>query len=108
MCSTKSKIRTASGMARLPLAPSRLSKLAADDPAERHALPRAPAQVVRQPQLGILDLPLAGLAAKLQPHFEEHPQPRGADGMPERFQAAVRVDRQLAAQLERAVQHVLP
>ena len=48
------------------------------------------------------------LASQLQPGLEHHPQPGRADRMTERLQPAVRVDRQVAVEVEAARQDVLP
>src|SRR6187401_1967317 len=86
--------------------------LGADDRDERDALAGRAAQIVREGQLAAArdagDLPLASLAAQLQPRLEEHPEPGGADRVAEGLQPAVRVHRQLALEVEGAVQHLLP
>src|SRR5262249_49609493 len=81
---------------------------APDDRHEAHALPRVAAQVVRQSEARVLGLPWARFAAQLEPHLVHHPQPRGADRGPERLETTVRVHRQLAFELEVAVEHVAP
>src|SRR5438445_10236402 len=79
---------------------------------ERHALARRPAQVVGERELPAPrdagDLALARLPAELQPRLEEHAQPGGADRVAEGLEPAVRVHRQLALEVEGAVQHLLP
>src|SRR5688500_12054181 len=86
--------------------------LRADDADERDALARGAAEVVGEGQLAAAahagDLALARLAAQLQPALEQHAQPRGADGVAERLEAAVRIHGQLAVEVERPRQHVLP
>src|SRR4029453_12180033 len=88
------------------------TELRADDADERDALARRAAEVMGESQLAAAthagDLALARLAAQLQPALEQHAQPRGADRVPERLEAAVGIHRQLAVQIERAGQHVLP
>src|SRR5687767_2597454 len=89
-----------------------LAPLRADHADERHALARRAAQIVSERELPPArdagNLPLAGLAAQLQPALEQHPQPRRADRMAERLQPAVRVDGQLALEVEGPRQHFLP
>jgi hypothetical protein len=51
---------------------------------------------------------LPGFAAHLQPALEHHAQPARPHRMPERLQAAVGVDRDLAREVEAALQHLLP
>src|SRR5439155_564616 len=63
---------------------------------ERDAGPRLAAQVVRQPERRIGELAVPGLITELLPALEEHPQPAGADRMPEALEAAGRVDGTLA------------
>src|SRR5262247_1501339 len=86
--------------------------LRADDADERDALARRAAEVMGESQLPAAahagDLALARLAAQLQPALEPHAKPGGADRMAERLQAAVGIHRQLAVQIERPRQHVLP
>src|SRR5712664_334604 len=86
--------------------------LRSDDADERDALARRAAEVVGEGQLAAAadggDLTLAGLAAKLQPALEQHAEPGGADRVAERLEAAVGIHRQLAVEIERAGQHVLP
>src|SRR5215813_2368040 len=86
--------------------------LRADDADERDALARRAAEVMGEGQLPAAahagDLALARLAAQLQPALEQHAQPRGADGMAERLEPAVGVHGQLAVEVERPGQHVLP
>jgi hypothetical protein len=57
---------------------------------ERELPPRAPPG----------DLALAGLAAQLRARLEGMRRPEAPIGWPERFQAAVRVDRELAVEIE--------
>src|ERR1700683_3204415 len=85
-----------------------LTDLAADYRYEADASARRSAKVVRQSDLRFLDLPRARFAAHLQPHFVHHPQPRCADRLPERLEAAVGIDRQLTFEVEEPVHHVLP
>ena len=55
------------------------------------------------------DLAVLGrLAAELQPRLEHHAQARRADRVAEALQAAVGVHRQVAVEVERAGQHLLP
>src|SRR4029077_4252969 len=79
---------------------------------ERHALARRPAEVVRERELAAPrdagDLALASLAAELQPRLEEHAQPGGADRVAEGLEPAVRIHRELALEVEGAVEHFLP
>src|SRR5690606_15918634 len=75
---------------------------------ERHATTWTAAQVVGERQVRVVQLPLARLATELQPAFVEHAQAAGADRMTERLQPAVGIDRQPPAELERAVEDVLP
>src|SRR4030088_1336901 len=64
--------------------------LGADDADEADALAGRAAQVVGEPQLlPVGNLAPARLASQLQPAFEEHAQPTGADGMAEALQATV-------------------
>ena len=56
----------------------------------------------------LVDLPLGRrFAAQLQPALEEHPQARRADGVSEALESAVRVDRQVAVEVERAGEDLL-
>src|SRR5437879_6979700 len=84
-----------------------LAPLRADHAHERDALARRAAEVVGEGELAPArdagDLPLARFAAQLQPALEQHAQPRGADRMTERLEAAVGIDGQLA--LERSEEH---
>ena len=48
------------------------------------------------------------LAPKLQPALEEHAEAGGADPVAEGLQATVRIDRQLAVVVERALEDFLP
>src|SRR3989442_3199366 len=70
-----------------------LAPLRADHAHERDALARRAAEVVGEGELAPArdagDLPLARFAAQLQPALEQHAQPRGADRMTERLEAAV-------------------
>src|SRR5215813_5398083 len=81
-----------------------LAPLRADDAHERDALPGRAAEIVRErevaPARDAGDLPLARLAAQLQPALEQHAQAIRADRMAERFEATVRVDGQLAFEIE--------
>src|SRR5689334_10346331 len=61
----------------------------ADDRHEAHAPSGRAAEVVRQPELGIRDLPRAGFAAELEPHLVHHAKPARADRVAEALQAAV-------------------
>src|SRR5262249_26797566 len=89
-----------------------LAPLRADDAHERDALPGRAAEIVRERELPPArdagDLPLARFTAKLQPAFEQHAQPRGADRVTERLQTAVGIHGQLAVEVERAGEHFLP
>ena len=75
-------------------------------------LPRRAAEVVGEGQLAPArhadDLPLGGLAPELKPALEEYAEAGGADGMAERFEPAVGVDRQLALEVVGAGEHFLP
>src|SRR4051794_3033831 len=87
--------------------------LRAHDRYEGHAPPRLASEVVGQCQLAAGfeagDAALLGsLAPELEPALEHHPQTRSADGVTERLEAAIRVHRQLAVEIERAGQHLLP
>src|SRR5262245_33834764 len=57
--------------------------LHADDRDEAHAATRRAAEVMREPELRILDLSRTGFAAQLEPHLVHHAEPAGADRMPE-------------------------
>src|SRR5512136_1784510 len=61
---------------------------------------RYASHVVRQSDLGILDLPRASLALELLVHLIHHAQAAGPDGMAEALQAAVGLTRYLAVQIE--------
>src|SRR5215472_1958559 len=87
---------------------SRLAQRVSDDRDEAHAPAGRTAQVVSQPELRVLDLPGAGFAAELQPHLVHHAQPRGADRMTERLQAAVGIHRLGALEVEAPFLLVLP
>src|SRR5881296_3410590 len=84
-----------------------LAPLRADHAHERDALARRAAEVVGEGELAPArdagDLPLARFAAQLQPALEQHAQPRGADRMTERLEAAHAV-RVLAAAARRSGQ----
>src|SRR5437868_8033784 len=86
--------------------------LRSDDADERDALARRAAEVMGEGELAAAahagDLPLARLAAQLQPALEQHAQTGGADRMAERLQPAVGIDGQLAVEVVGAGQHVLP
>src|SRR5256886_14881155 len=81
-----------------------LAPLRADHAHERDAFAGRAAEVVgereRAPARDAGDLPLARLAAQLQPALEQHPQTGGADRVAERLQPAVGIDGQLALQVE--------
>src|SRR5688500_636667 len=89
-----------------------LAPLRADHADERHALARRAAQIVSERELAPArnagDLPLARLAAQLEPALEQHPEPRGAYRMAERLEPAVGVHGQLALEVEGAREHLLP
>src|SRR3989454_10001660 len=89
-----------------------LAPLRADHAHERDALARRAAEVVGEGELAPArdagDLPLARFAAQLQPALEQHAQPRGADRMTERLEAAVGIDGQLALEVEGAGEDFLP
>src|SRR5690606_4149079 len=87
---------------------ARSAELRADHRDERDVTARSPTEVVREAEPRIGQLPLSRLAPELQPALVEHPQAAGTNGMAEGLQAAVRVHRQPAAELERTVQNVLP
>src|SRR6187402_1636153 len=80
----------------------------ADDGDEAHATTGRAAQVVGEAELGVVDLTRASLAAELEPHLVHHPQARSADGVAEALEAAVRVDRLRALEVEAAIHDVLP
>src|SRR5579864_281215 len=65
------------------------------------------ADVVREGDGGPRDLALAGLAAELKRVLVDHPHAGGAGRMAERLETAVGVDRELAAERERAASDVL-
>src|SRR5262245_24755645 len=68
-------------------------------PEHHHARDRArPPYVVRQPELRVLHLALAGLAAKLRHALRDHAHAARADRMPERLEAPARVDREAAVE----------
>src|SRR5262249_4392140 len=89
-----------------------LAPLRADDAHERDALPGRAAEIVRErevaPARDAGDLPLARLAAQLQPALEQHAQARGADRVTERFQSAVGIHGEPPFQIEGAGEHFLP
>src|SRR5690242_16049706 len=89
-----------------------LAPLRADHAHERDAFAGRAAEVVGERKLAPArdagDLPLARLAAQLQPALEQHAQPRGTDGMAERLQSAVGIHGQLAFQIEGAGEHFFP
>src|SRR2546427_6467077 len=66
------------------------------------------AQVVREADLGVLHLPRAGLVPELLTHLVDHAHAGRADRVPERLEAAARVDGHLAADRGAAVGHVAP
>src|SRR5947207_15473388 len=67
------------------------------------------AQVVREADLGTLHLPRAGLVPELLTHLVDHAHAGRADRVPERLEAAARVDGHLAAVDRRAaLGHVAP
>src|SRR5919108_2533497 len=84
----------------------------ADHAHERDALAGRAAEIVGERELAPArdagDLPLARLAAQLQPALEQHAQPGGADGMAERLEPAVGIHGQLALEIERAREDFLP
>src|SRR5207244_9095198 len=86
--------------------------LRADHAHERDALARRAAEVVGERELAPArdagDLPLAGLAAQLQPALEQHPKTGGADGVAEGLEPTVGIDGQLALEVEGAGQDFLP
>src|SRR5271163_3290029 len=86
----------------------RLADLAAYHRDETDASAGRAAQVVRKADLRIFDLARAGFAAHLQPHLVHHAQTGRADRMPERLEAAVRIYRQLAFEVEEPIHDVLP
>ena len=75
---------------------------------EAHAASRRAAQVVREPELRVLDLPRARLAAQLEPHLVHHAEPARADRVAEALEPAVGIHRLRAVAVEAAVEHVLP
>src|SRR4051794_23097127 len=92
---------------------TRSARRRADDADEAHTLTRRAPQVVgeseRAPFVDCLDLAFGRcFPAQLQPALEEHSQARRADRMTERLQSAVWIDRQVAVEVERTVEHVLP
>src|SRR5579862_6339243 len=87
--------------------------LGTDHADEAHALAGLATEVVGQGQLAAalgdaLDLALAGLLPQLGPALEQHAKARRPDGMAEALEPAVRVDRQLAVEVERPGQDLLP
>src|SRR5207244_520069 len=91
-----------------PGPPCLSAQFVADDRHERHATTRATAQVVRQRQTRVGELPLAGLALELQPGFVEHPKTAGTYRVAEGLESPVRVDREAPVEVEVSRQHVLP
>src|SRR5689334_1547091 len=89
-----------------------LAPLRADHAHERDTFAGRAAEVVGERELAPArdagDLPLARLAAQLQPALEQHAQSRGADRVAKRLEAAVRVHGQLAVEIEGAGEHFLP
>src|SRR5213593_4755304 len=83
-------------------------RLPADDGDQAYAVPRQPPQIVRQPDLGVLDLSVPRLAAELEPHLVHHPQPARADRMSEALQPAVRIHRLSPLEHETALERILP
>src|SRR2546429_2662935 len=86
------------------------AELRAHQADERDHLARVATEVVGQADRAVgRDLALLGrLVAELEPRLEHHPQPRRADRVPEALQAAVRVHRDLAVEVERAGEDLLP
>src|SRR5712692_3109914 len=87
---------------------ARLAGLAADHRDEADASAGRAAEIVRESDLRILDLARARFAAHLQPHLVHHAKSRRANRMAERLEPAIRIDRQLAVEIEESVHHVLP
>src|SRR5262249_23268206 len=102
-CGRSSRASTSARLGAVAPAELLLRAFGADDRHEAHALPRKAAQVVRQAEAWIRDLTRAGLAAELEPALVHHAEPRGADGMPERLEAAVGIDGQPTLEIEEAV-----
>src|SRR5215471_6126668 len=61
---------------------------------------RISAEVMRQPEVHVLELALARSAKQLIVNLIEHPQPARSYRMPERLQAPVSIDRKLSMQSE--------
>ena len=70
--------------------------------------PRLCVRALRLPVGDAGDLALAGLAAQLRPALEQHPQPGRPDRVTERLQPTVGVHRQLAVEVERPGEDLLP
>src|SRR3546814_1098157 len=80
--------------ARNKVLPSCLSLVeAAEDRDRRDAVERRAAEIVRQPEIDLRELPIAGAAAKLVIDLIGHAQARGAHRMAEAFEPAVGLDR---------------
>src|SRR5262245_47431426 len=62
---------------------------APDDRHRRDVLAGEAAEVVRQPEHGIAELPCAGVAPELEVHLVEHPQPGRADRVTEALEPPV-------------------
>src|SRR5438552_9604767 len=78
----------------LPRDPCRASPRPLPPPEHDHAGDRSwPAHVVREAELRVLHLPLAGLAAELHHTLGDHADAARANRMAERLEAAARVDR---------------
>ena len=87
------------------------AELVADHRDEREHLAGVAAEIVchGEAAVGRGDLALLRrLLAQLQPALEEHAQARGADRVPEGLQPAVGIDRELAVEVERPGQDLLP
>src|SRR5690349_20789064 len=82
--------------------------LRAHDGDERHTPAGATAEVVREREPGISDLPLPRLPAQLQPGLVEHPQAARADRVAEGLQPAVDIDREAPRGVEGTVEDVAP
>src|SRR5262245_21609192 len=95
-----------------PSTPTRMSvALAPDDADEADHLTGVAAEVVHdaEPAVGRLDAALRRrLSGELQPVLEEHPHAARSDGVPERLEPAIRVHREVAVEVEGAVEHLLP
>src|SRR3546814_8521978 len=93
--------------ARNKVLPSCLSLVeAAEDRDRRDAVERRAAEIVRQPEIDLRELPIAGAAAKLVIDLIGHAQARGAHRMAEAFEPAVGLARDSAAEIIFAVENV--